>query len=83
MADKDSPKRKPHHGDRPWRNVDGTVRGHKSYGGKTINSTVSLYQGDHELLDYLVEFLGSNRSDAIRAAIRSFAAVCQAIERKR
>jgi hypothetical protein len=67
---------------RPYRNKDGTVQGDRLYHGKTINTTVSLYEGDHELLDYLTEFLGTNRSDAIRSAIRSFAAMCQQIERR-
>lgn len=66
---------------RPYRNKDGTIVG-GSYKGKTINTTVSLYEGDHELLDFITEFLGTNRSDAIRASIRSFAAICQTIKRR-
>lgn len=49
---------------------------------KTRNLTVSLYPGDHELVEWMVEFLGSSRSDAVRAAIRAFAMSLQEIERK-
>lgn len=40
---------------------------------KTSTTSVTLYPGDVELLDMIVEFLGSNRSDAMRSAIRAFA----------
>lgn len=55
----------------------------RPYQQKTMNVSFSFYPGDDELLDYIVEFLGSNRSDAARAAIRSFAALCQSVSKRR
>lgn len=50
---------------------------------KTRNLTVTLYEGDHELVEWLVEFFGSSRSDVTRSAIRHFAAFTQATQGRR
>lgn len=55
-----------------WRDRDGEI---VSPGAKrTTNLTVSLYPGDQELLEFIQNYLGVNKSAAARAAIQSFAA---------
>lgn len=54
------------------------------YGGdrtKQIPRNFKLYPADDELLNYIAQFLGSSRSDALRTAIRSFAAQLQQIRK--
>lgn len=50
--------------------------------GKTVNMTVSIYPGDKELVDWLMEYLGSTKSDVVRSAIRALASNLQAIAEK-
>lgn len=40
----------------------------------TVQGAFSFYPGDKEILDALVEHLGSNKSDVVRTAIRHLAA---------
>lgn len=50
-------------------------KGQVEYGArKTYNLTCSLYPADIELLEGIQEHLGCSRSEAMRTAIRSFAA---------
>jgi hypothetical protein len=49
---------------------------------KTVTVTVSLYPGDVELLEWLAEFLGASRSDAVRTAVRTSAVHFQEISKQ-
>lgn len=44
--------------------------------------TYALAQGDEELLDYIANYLAVSKSDAVRTAIRSFAAHLLYLEQK-
>jgi hypothetical protein len=52
------------------------------YDGKTSNLTISVYEGDQVLVEWMAGFLGGSKSDAVRTAIRHYAAVLQAISRR-
>jgi len=43
--------------------------------------TVPVYPADAELVEWLREFLGCSRAEAIRTAIRSFAGQMKALEK--
>jgi hypothetical protein len=49
---------------------------------KLKDLVVGAYERDHELIQWITEFLGCSRSEAIRTAIRSFAAQMKALEKE-
>ena len=48
---------------------------------RTRNLTVSLYEGDWDMLLWMEEYFGTNKSDVIRTAIRTLAVHTQAIDK--
>lgn len=43
------------------------------YRGSTKTGSYSLYQRDHELIEWCAEYLGCKKSDVIRTAVRTMA----------
>lgn len=41
---------------------------------RTSVKAFSFHKGDDELVDYIAEYLGTSRSEAVRASVRAFAA---------
>lgn len=41
---------------------------------KTNNVTIALYDGDFDLLKYIAERIGCSRGEAMRTALRAYAA---------
>lgn len=46
-----------------------------SANGKTLGLSFSLYPGDDELIKYIQDKIGCSRSEAVRSAIRTYAAL--------
>lgn len=45
----------------------------EEWGRKTKRQEVHFYEGDIKLLEFIQEYLGCSRSEAIRSAVRAFA----------
>jgi hypothetical protein len=52
----------------------------EKWNSKTVNTSVFLGEADTALLDWLVEFFGSNRSEVIRTCVRSLALALQSTQ---
>lgn len=46
-------------------------------------TAIHFNEGDHELAEWIAEYLGCTKADAVRSAIRAFAVHLQAISKSR
>lgn len=53
------------------------------YRGRVVTTSMTLYPGDVEILDYLEKYLGANRSEVMRSALRAFAQTVTTVEQRR
>lgn len=56
---------------KPYKDKDGNVIEFRS--NRTTNLTVSVYRGDQELIEWMQAYLGTNKSEVVRSAVRAFA----------
>lgn len=50
------------------------------WGRKRRQTSMQFNEGDEKLVEYIAEYLGSSKSDAIRSAIRAYAMHLQTLK---